>query len=548
MAPPPTASRPEASPSSVASLARTSIPTTRSPGSTGPPVSPTRVARASSSRPTSRSPSSGASSPPTSWSASTSTARSTPPSASPASATWSTGSSPRSPTGAERTATSPRRPTTPTFYDELTPLLLHQYGSSTRRSGSTSASKQKPQGSACFIQSVQRQHGRHHGARPQRGHALQVRLGHRHRPLDAPLQQGEARRRRHALGPGQLHAGLRRDRQRRQVGRQDPPRRQDADLKVWHPDILEFIECKTKEEKKAQALIDAGLRGQLQRRGLQLGHVPERQPLGPRHRRLPAGRRGRRASGPPARSPTGRPMETYPARDADGQDRRGDLALRRPRRAVRRHDPRWHTCPNTAPINASNPCSEYMFLDDSACNLASLNLMKFRREDGTFDAERFRAACGSSSRRRRSWSTTPATRPSGSRRTATSSARSGWATPTSAACSWPSGLPYDSDEGRGFAGRAITAIMHGQAYLTQSASIAGDTAARSTGSPQNREPMLRVMEMHRDAVEAIDPRACRRTCARTRKAVWDECLEPAGRTATATPRSPCSRRPARSPS
>ena len=54
---------------------------------------------------------------------------------------------------------------------------------------------------------------------------------------------------------------------------------------------------------------------------------------------------------------------------------------------------RWHTCPNTAPINSSNPCSEYMFIDDTACNLASINLMKFRREDGTFDVERFRAAC-----------------------------------------------------------------------------------------------------------------------------------------------------------
>ena len=54
---------------------------------------------------------------------------------------------------------------------------------------------------------------------------------------------------------------------------------------------------------------------------------------------------------------------------------------------------RWHTCPNTAPINSQNPCSEYMFIDDSACNLASINLMKFRREDGTFDAAGFRAAC-----------------------------------------------------------------------------------------------------------------------------------------------------------
>ena len=72
-------------------------------------------------------------------------------------------------------------------------------------------------------------------------------------------------------------------------------------LKCWHPDILEFIECKTKEEKKAQTLIRNGLRGQLQRRSLQLGDVPERQPLGPRHRRLPPRRRGRRRVDHPRR-------------------------------------------------------------------------------------------------------------------------------------------------------------------------------------------------------------------------------------------------------
>ena len=89
---------------------------------------------------------------------------------------------------------------------------------------------------------------------------------------------------------------------------------------------------------------------------------------------------------------TGRPMETFKARMlmdkiADGTWLCGDPG-------VQYEDTiqRWHTCPNTAPINSSNPCSEYMFIDDSACNLSSINLMKFRREDGSFDAERFRAA------------------------------------------------------------------------------------------------------------------------------------------------------------
>ena len=163
-------------------------------------------------------------------------------------------------------------------------------------------------------------------------------------------------------------------------------------LKCWHPDILEFIECKTKEEKKAQALIRAGLRGQLQRRSLQLGDVPERQPLGPRAP-TPSSAPPRTTSDWTTRAvTTGRPMETYKARMLLDKIAEGTWLCGDPGMQYEDTIQRWHTCPNTAPINSSNPCSEYMFIDDSACNLSSLNLMKFRREDGSFDAERFRAA------------------------------------------------------------------------------------------------------------------------------------------------------------
>ena len=89
---------------------------------------------------------------------------------------------------------------------------------------------------------------------------------------------------------------------------------------------------------------------------------------------------------------TGRPMETYKARMLLDKIAEGTWLCGDPGVQYEDTIQRWHTCPNTAPINSSNPCSEYMFIDDSACNLSSLNLMKFRREDGTFDAERFRAA------------------------------------------------------------------------------------------------------------------------------------------------------------
>ena len=271
-------------------------------------------------------------------------------------------------------------------------------------------------------------------------------------------------------------------------------------LKCWHPDILEFIECKTKEEKKAQSLDPRRLRGQLQRRSLQLGDVSELEPVGPLHRCIPERGRGRRRLDHPRGHD--RPADGYvQGADADGQDRRRNLALRRPRRPVRRHHPALAYLPNTAPINSSNPCSEYMFIDDSACNLASINLMKFRREDGSFDAERFRAAVRifitaqeilvdhASYPTDRITANSHKFRPLGL----------GYANLGSLLMA--SGLPYDSEEGRALAA-AITAIMHGQAYLT-SAEHAAHVGAFD-GFAVNREPMLHVMEMHRDAAEAID--------------------------------------------
>ncbi|MBU0676897.1 MAG: vitamin B12-dependent ribonucleotide reductase, partial [Verrucomicrobia bacterium] len=162
---------------------------------------------------------------------------------------------------------------------------------------------------------------------------------------------------------------------------------------------------------------------------------------------------------------------------------------------------KWHTSKNSAPINSSNPCSEYMFVDDSACNLASLNLMKFMRKDGSFDVERFRAAVevfitaqeiivdNASYPTERIAQNSHLYRPLGL----------GYANLGSLlmAC----GHPYDSDEGRGLAG-AITAIMHNHAYA-HSAKLA-EIHGPFEGYEKNAAPMLEVMQMHRDAVEKID--------------------------------------------
>jgi ribonucleoside-diphosphate reductase alpha chain len=161
---------------------------------------------------------------------------------------------------------------------------------------------------------------------------------------------------------------------------------------------------------------------------------------------------------------------------------------------------RWHTSKNTAPINASNPCSEYMFLDDSACNLASLNLMKFADKEGRFEIESFRKAVDvtitaqeiivgfASYPTKRIEINSFDYRPLGL----------GYA--NLGALLMSQGIAYDSDYGRDYAA-AITAMMTGEAYL-QSAKIAGELGP-CAGFEINRKPFLDVMRMHRDSVKRI---------------------------------------------
>ncbi len=236
-------------------------------------------------------------------------------------------------------------------------------------------------------------------------------------------------------------------------------------LKCWHPDILEFIECKTKEEKKAQALIRAGYEANFN--GEAYSSVMF-QNANLSVRCTDAFLRAVEADHDwtTRAVTTGRPMQTYKARMLMDKIAVGTWLCGDPGVQYEDTIQRWHTCPNTAPINSSNPCSEYMFIDDSACNLSSINLMKFRREDGSFDVERFRAAVRifitaqeilvdhASYPTERIAANSHKFRPLGL----------GYANLGSLLMA--SGLPYDSDEGRALAA-AITAIMHGQAYLTQ---------------------------------------------------------------------------------
>ncbi|MGB9444210.1 MAG: vitamin B12-dependent ribonucleotide reductase, partial [Candidatus Acidiferrum sp.] len=183
---------------------------------------------------------------------------------------------------------------------------------------------------------------------------------------------------------------------------------------------------------------------------------------------------------------------------------------------------RWHTCKNTARINASNPCSEYMFLDDTACNLASLNLMKYLGPHGQFDVESFKHAVDVTITAQEilvdnaSYPTPKIAENSHSFRPL------GLGYANLGALLMSMALPYDSDEGRDVAG-AITALMCGEAYA-QSARVA-ERLEPFPRYEENREPMLDVIRMHRNAMRGIKPEHVQTELYMGAQQAWDDALE-----------------------
>jgi ribonucleoside-diphosphate reductase alpha chain len=272
-------------------------------------------------------------------------------------------------------------------------------------------------------------------------------------------------------------------------------------LNAEHPDILEFINCKVEEEKKAWALIDAGYDGSFT--GVAYGSVFF-QNSNNSVRVTDDFMRAVLDDGDWTTKAVrdGAAMDSYKARElfrgiAVGTHICGDPGMQFDTTVNE-----WHTCPNTDRINASNPCSEYMFLDDSACNLASINLMKFVKNDGEFDVAGFKAAC------RTLITAQEIIVPNSSYPTKAIEKNShdyrplGLGYANLGALLMSRGLPYDSDEGRAYAA-AITAAMTGEAYA-QSARIARDHGGPFAGYEKNREPFLRVMNKHREAVGEIN--------------------------------------------
>ncbi|MXZ58135.1 MAG: vitamin B12-dependent ribonucleotide reductase [Rhodothermaceae bacterium] len=272
-------------------------------------------------------------------------------------------------------------------------------------------------------------------------------------------------------------------------------------LKIWHPDVEEFINAKQEEEKKAWALIEQGYDGSFN---------------GPAYGSVAFQNVNQSVRVDDAFMNAAVTGSTYPLRTVTGGDvvRQVDAKTLLNLISEGTHvcgDPgvqyedviqRWHTCKTTGPINSSNPCSEYMFLDNSACNLASLNLRKFQTEEGGFDVPRFRAAT-------RIFITAMEIIVDNAGYPSESIARNshlfrplGLGFANLGALLMSMGLPYDSDEGRAVAG-AIMAIEHSEAYARSAEIAANPAIGPFKGYEENRQDMLAVARMHKAAVEDI---------------------------------------------
>jgi ribonucleoside-diphosphate reductase alpha chain len=293
-------------------------------------------------------------------------------------------------------------------------------------------------------------------------------------------------------------------------------------LNADHPDIEEFINCKVEEEKKAWALIDAGYDGSFTGPAyasvfFQNSNNSVRVTDDFMRAVLDDGEWQTRAV------TTGAVTRTYQARDLMRQIAEATHVCGDPGLQFDTTVNDWHTCPNTSRINASNPCSEYMFLDDSACNLSSINLMKFLREDGEFDAVAFDAACRTMITAQEilvdnsSYPTPAIAKNSHDYRPL------GLGFANLGALLMSRGLPYDSEAGRDYAA-TLTAIMHGAAFA-QSSKIARDHGGPFAGYEKNREPFIHVMRKHRAALKDIDRTHLPKDLFEAARDVWDEVIE-----------------------
>ena len=409
------------------------------------------------------------------------------------------------------------------FEDELTHILLYQKGSFNSPVWFNVGVKDKPQCSACFILSIEDDMRsildwiKIEGMIFKGGSGAGINLSTL-RAKNETLSKGG-----YASGPVSFMRGA--DSVAGMIKSGGTTRRaaKMVVLNIDHPDILEFIHTKSEEEKKIHALMDAGYNMsdlnddawnsiQYQNANNSVRITDEFMDAAEKDSEWQT-----------KYVVSKRVAETYRARDMLHEIAKAAWECGDPGVQFDSVINKWHTCPNSGRINASNPCSEYMHVDNSACNLASINLMKFVRADGTFMVKEFRHAVdvfnlaqeiivdASSYPTDKIGENTHKMRQLGL----------GYA--NLGALLMTKGIPYDSEEGRAWAG-AITSLMSGEAYRFSS------TVAKRMGTFEayeiNKEPMLNVIKMHQAASREIDTMYLDdKKLGKEAQLVWDEAVE-----------------------
>ncbi|MDH5751943.1 MAG: vitamin B12-dependent ribonucleotide reductase [Deltaproteobacteria bacterium] len=289
-------------------------------------------------------------------------------------------------------------------------------------------------------------------------------------------------------------------------------------LDIDHPEILDFIRWKAREEEKAKLLIKGGMESDFNGEAY---HTVSGQNSNNSVRITDGFMKAFEDDGQWQTTfrKNGEVFETHQARDMMREIAEAAWSCADPGVQFDTIINDWHTCPDSGKINASNPCSEFMFLDDTACNLASLNLMKFRTEKGGIDLAGFRNAVRVFSMAQEilidfsSYPTEEITRNSHEYRPL------GLGYANLGTLLMVNGMPYDSEEGRATAA-AITSLLSGEAYAA-SAEIAGEQGPFK-GFSANRKSMLRVIGKHRNAATRIDARLCNPELWHAAQEAWEK--------------------------
>jgi ribonucleoside-diphosphate reductase alpha chain len=289
-------------------------------------------------------------------------------------------------------------------------------------------------------------------------------------------------------------------------------------LNIDHADIADFIRCKTTEEHKAQILINEGYSAEDAYDSIFFQNANNSVRMTDEFMQAVIEDREWQTH----LTLTGAVADTYKARDVLAMIAESTHACGDPGVQYDTTINAWHTCANTGRIDASNPCSEYMFLPNSSCNLASLNLAGFRRETGEFDAEAFQRAVHIMIIAQEilvdnaGYPTDPITANSHRFRPL------GLGYTNLGALLMAAGLPYDSDAGRAYAA-VVTALMCGQAYKTSA--LLAEIKGPFEGFEANRAPMLNVIRKHAAALHDLDRSLLSGDLAQAAQTVWDEAFE-----------------------